>query len=453
MPEGKPYSAEQLKEAVEELSARGLKVSGGGLPPEAFQGIRPLQRALKVKQLKGGLDIQDAINELARRGVNVKLATAEKQDKATIAKENEESEYLIGSLDPDPGVRAETLARKNSRDLEQAYTQSIGPLPKQFEDPAGITPASFEDWYAAQVAPRIMERVNAFQGSDEQRAQFASQLEESSINNPKIQEKYRMYAVEAKNRPAVIPRGTPEYDAKVRSDLIGKLQANQELAAKTKAIPGILETQAKAAAEAPQRQAKAIDELESKVQQNATLKKFREQMSAVNLVQSLGTKKNPTNVDDLGLIYSYVKLLDPGSVVREGEVALARKATPLLQNLVMQYNRLYSDKNGLLDAQTRKNYLEAAHTVAEGVKDDVAPELERFKMLADERGIPLEKIFNAKEIPILRRGDAPTTAAPAPATSTAPAQDLSSLLGKRVRLKNGKVGVVTQLPDGSFTLK
>jgi hypothetical protein len=418
-----------LQSAVAELQRRGVKVGADGqplataqpaLPPEANQGIRPLQRALAVKQLTGAIDVQDALNELNKRGVKVKLANADLKDKAQIAKDEDEAQYIVASLHPDPAVRAENLAKKNARDLEKAYSESIGDLPEQFQDSAGITPAPFEEWYAATVEPRILERVNTFQGSDQQRAQFETQLREASLSNAAIQEQYRMYSTEAKMRPATIARGTPEYYDKLRSDLTAKLQERAVLAARVKAIPGILENQAKAEAEAPQRQQKAVDDLESKVQQNATLKKFREQMGAVNLVQSLGTKPNPTNVDDLGLIYAYVKLLDPGSVVREGEIALARKATPLLSNLVMTYNRLHSDSNGLLDATTRQNYLEAAHTIAEGVKTEVAPELERFEALANERGVPLEKIFNAKELPLLRSSKAaparPPTAAPGKAS-------------------------------------
>src|SRR5688572_7231508 len=199
--------------AIAELQRRGVKVqplspAQATALPEASMGVRPLQRALQVKQLTGAIETQDALNELKRRGVNVALANADKKDAAKIRKDEEEAEYIIASLHPDPNIRAENLAKKNARDLETAYAESIGNLPEQFQEAGGITPATFDDWYASTVEPRILERVNAFQGSDQQRAQFETQLREASLNNPKIQEQYRVYSTEAKMRPATIARGT-----------------------------------------------------------------------------------------------------------------------------------------------------------------------------------------------------------------------------------------------------
>ena len=445
--------------AVAELRARGVNTtppinarndSGVSLPPEAFQGVRPLQRALQVKQLQGQLGIQDAVNELMRRGVKVKLANADTRDSAVIASQKKEAQDVLDLIDP--STRAKALSRIENEKLESAYVQAVGDLPEQFDELQNVQPASFEEWYQSEVAPRNLARINSFQGSDVQRAQFSNQLDAATQNSPMIQEKYRQYITDTKARRVSIPKGTPEYYDKIRSELTGRALKNAGDAARIKALPGILEAQAKAEAEGPQKAMQAESDIRKEIQSNDTLKRFREQMSAASTVNSLATKPNPTNADDLSLIYAYVKLLDPGSVVREGEIKLTQQATPALQKLLMQYNRLFSDSGGLLDSNTRQNYLEAAQAVEHSSREAVRPEFEKYKKIAQERGISLDKIFNAEELSRISGATAAPTATPA-TSAAAPSKNLSSLVGKQVRLKNGKTGIVIQKPDGTFGLQ
>lgn len=49
--------------------------------------------------------------------------------------------------------------------------------------------------------------------------------------------------------------------------------------------------------------------------------------------------KNPSAAGDISLIFGYMKLLDPGSVVREGEFATAQNAGGVPQSIYAAYNR------------------------------------------------------------------------------------------------------------------
>lgn len=49
--------------------------------------------------------------------------------------------------------------------------------------------------------------------------------------------------------------------------------------------------------------------------------------------------KNPSAAGDISLIFGYMKLLDPGSVVREGEFATAQNAGGIPQSIYGAYNR------------------------------------------------------------------------------------------------------------------
>lgn len=460
-----------LQSAIAELQRRGVKVAPNGqpaagpstgLPAEADQGIRPLQRALQVKQLRGAIDTQDAVNELKRRGVNVQLANADIRDKATIAKEKEEAEYIIGSLDPDPVTRAQTLAKKQARDLEKAYSEAIGDLPENFQDVQGITPATFEDWFKSSVQPRIDERVNAFQGSDAQRAQFANQLQEQAQNNPNLQEQYRMYAVEAKNRPAIIERGTPQYYDKLRSDLTERLQANAVKAAQVKAIPGILESQAKAQAERPAKVQEQAKSIRGEVQDNKVVELARLKLNAVDQVRSLADKPNPTNQDDLALIYAFVRALDPASAVREGEVSLLKQGRGIPNTVISAWNNIVGNPNAVLTPDIRKGLRGLADTEEKTAQRAIAPELKRYYTAARAQGLPLNEIFSDVELDSIvgsafdslgadavPAGTKPAASANSAAPAAKPASPAKATSGGSIRIQNGYR--YQQGADGNWT--
>lgn len=52
--------------------------------------------------------------------------------------------------------------------------------------------------------------------------------------------------------------------------------------------------------------------------------------------------KNPTPAGDLSVIYSYMKMLDPGSVVRESEFRVAETARPMLERVGLNWNAVKS---------------------------------------------------------------------------------------------------------------
>jgi hypothetical protein len=69
--------------------------------------------------------------------------------------------------------------------------------------------------------------------------------------------------------------------------------------------------------------------------------------------------KNKNSASDLGLIVSFTKMLDPGSVAREGEVALTQSAASALDQAAMWAPRLAGGKT-LLPDNVRKMYVDAA---------------------------------------------------------------------------------------------
>ena len=130
-----------------------------------------------------------------------------------------------------------------------------------------------------------------------------------------------------------------------------------------------------------------------------------------------------TAVGDLSLIFGYMKMLDPGSVVREGEFATAQNAAGVPERIMNVYNRLISGER--LNASQRNSFKGQAkglyNSALEGEKT-VRTGLER---IATGYGLNTNNIFYtaAEAAPVAQTSPTatPMPPAPAPAAATRPA--------------------------------
>lgn len=65
-----------------------------------------------------------------------------------------------------------------------------------------------------------------------------------------------------------------------------------------------------------------------------------------------------SGVGDMSIIFGYMKMLDPGSVVREGEYANARNAAGVPEQIMAEYNRIVG--GGILSESQRQQFLQGA---------------------------------------------------------------------------------------------
>ena len=112
-----------------------------------------------------------------------------------------------------------------------------------------------------------------------------------------------------------------------------------------------------------------------------------------------------TGAGDISIMYSYIKMLDPTTAVREGELALGDKAAGLPNNVVKTYNRLVSKKGAALSPELRKQYLQEGATIYNNVAKK-QKELNAFYTgLATDSGADPKKVIgtigevNLAEIP------------------------------------------------------
>ena len=150
---------------------------------------------------------------------------------------------------------------------------------------------------------------------------------------------------------------------------------------------------------------------------NDQTKPYQEVKSAYGRVLS----SEDTAVGDLSLIFGYMKMLDPGSVVREGEFATAQNAAGVPERIMNIYNKVASGQR--LSPSQRDSFKGQAkglyNSALEGEKT-VRTGLER---IAKGYGLKTENIFYTPTEQAPTAPGAPAPAAPgAPAPSAAPAQ-------------------------------
>jgi hypothetical protein len=87
---------------------------------------------------------------------------------------------------------------------------------------------------------------------------------------------------------------------------------------------------------------------------------------------------------DISMIFSYMKLLDPGSTVREGEFATAQNAGGVPERIIAQYNRLKSGER--LAPETRRQFLEQADLLYQQATKDYDRTRSHYERLAQSYG-------------------------------------------------------------------
>lgn len=122
-----------------------------------------------------------------------------------------------------------------------------------------------------------------------------------------------------------------------------------------------------------------------------TSKASQDVSAAYNKVQSAAS--NPSAAGDLSMIFNYMKMLDPGSVVREGEFATAQNAAGVPTRVQNQYNQLL--KGERLSPTQRKDFSGQARNLYKAQLSQQEKIDADFRRLAEKHGIdPKDIILN-----------------------------------------------------------
>lgn len=138
--------------------------------------------------------------------------------------------------------------------------------------------------------------------------------------------------------------------------------------------------------------------------------------------------ENPSAAGDLSLIFNYMKVLDPGSTVREGEFATAQNTTGIPQQILNQYNKVLTGER--LAPEQRADFVGQAQNLYAAQEAGHNQLRSEYENLSSRRGL------NAKNVVIEYRitGEGSLKPKEGPKDKPAAVGDVIVHGGKRYRI-------------------
>ena len=100
--------------------------------------------------------------------------------------------------------------------------------------------------------------------------------------------------------------------------------------------------------------------------------------------------ENPSAAGDVALIFNFMKMLDPGSVVREGEFATAETAAGVPAQIRNLYNRVLTGER--LNVTQRQDFLNASRNVFASQRDIQLQQEDQYRGIAGRLGMDPQNV-------------------------------------------------------------
>lgn len=169
--------------------------------------------------------------------------------------------------------------------------------------------------------------------------------------------------------------------------------ANASAAKTTKELELLATGGGKGSLTSPKDRFEAENKLRDEYQKQAgTFIKIRD---AYNLVQA--GAQDPSAAGDLSLIFAYMRILDPNSVVREGEFATAQNATGVPDRLRNIYNRALNGER--LSKEQRADFVGRAKKIYDTTAASQAGVDKTYNDLAGRYGLDVNNIVTSYQVP------------------------------------------------------
>jgi hypothetical protein len=108
----------------------------------------------------------------------------------------------------------------------------------------------------------------------------------------------------------------------------------------------------------------------------------------------LAAASKPSGVGDMALMFGFMKILDPGSAVKEGEYANAEKAGSIPQNVWRMYNKILDGEK--LPPELRAKFIEQGKLLVGAAALKYKDVEDEFGSLSDQYGIDRSLIFTPR---------------------------------------------------------
>jgi hypothetical protein len=121
-------------------------------------------------------------------------------------------------------------------------------------------------------------------------------------------------------------------------------------------------------------------------------KTFQQVKNYYDIIENAET----TGIGDVALIFTYMKILDPTSVVREGEVATASNAGGIPSSIMSAYNKALG--TGKIDDKVRNEIKSQSKKIVETAGKQVEKDKSFYTDIATRRGLNVENIIYAEPV-------------------------------------------------------
>jgi len=116
---------------------------------------------------------------------------------------------------------------------------------------------------------------------------------------------------------------------------------------------------------------------------------FIKQRDAFNRIEA--SVEDPSAAGDLALIFNYMKILDPGSTVREGEFANAENSAGIPTRLRAKYNKVITGER--LETTQRDDFFNRSQKLYDKALTTQKRRVNQFKGIAERNELPVEDVI------------------------------------------------------------
>ena len=134
---------------------------------------------------------------------------------------------------------------------------------------------------------------------------------------------------------------------------------------------------------------KAETDLRKEFETKPEVKDFKAIDAAFRQIKSIAEQK-PTAQNDMSLVFSFMKMLDPGSVVREGEFASAQNSAGVPDQVRNAYNKAMSGQ--ILNPKQRAEFTNTARTIYGSQRQRYDAVADSFRGYADGYGVDANNV-------------------------------------------------------------
>ena len=134
---------------------------------------------------------------------------------------------------------------------------------------------------------------------------------------------------------------------------------------------------------------KAEGDLRKEFNNLPEVKDFKDVRANFQQIKTLA-KPNATAQDDMALIFSFMKMLDPGSVVREGEFANAQNTAGVPDQIRNAYNKALNGTR--LNANQRRQMAQSAAQIYTKRRETYNAKAEEYRSYAGDYGVSADRV-------------------------------------------------------------